>query len=642
MLSNETIKQISPDLIFKNDQTVIKSEWNYSFWNRKQIRIKVTSSGELAVQTIAQNTLARLTSKILKLFSRNYFKSIGKKIESFNFSGFSLPSNLAVPLSEQKQKDLLEIQSQQLALYFLPTHKKLSDLGSELIEVALQNPEKCGQAVRIKILDLCQEILDFQLKFSEELQKDLPPAELYAKFQEYEKQAEIFCEEFPKILMDFIAKSTVEMPLTPSIYKYLDLLDCAKTRVAELKARLQFTSADWLEREIEKTINLSPDQEKLAIESLEDALDCIGEDTGFAVQLESLPHDSPYEQQLKGLVISEIRQTLTNFGNNLETKQKAYDKLIQNTTEINSWHQDFARFFETTQEKAKIYSEKHNRFESLIPGFEAGMQWISSNDPWIDLENLDRHSLIKHKNNVEHFCASTLNFIENETQVEKIAKLTPQYAALNTQVSLKIDQLHEKQYLHRAELEKIQNEHARSIANISASLSNSKECQSYVQILEKAIHALKNKFEEIEKNPDIALIDQLAGLEKIQSPIYDEIRSQLIDEAKTQLDAFVDVLQDYQKILSDALPILKETGSDILEQLIELEQAIQAKIAEAQALTVDFKTRLHFWELFNSDVKINELPTAKLKDYMNKVSCLVLTGIDEIIQEAENIGIKFN
>lgn len=658
--TKELSRNLSSQLPFKTDQNIIKSDWKSSIWGRKQVRIKVESSGELTIQTIAQNAFARLASKFLKFISCNTFKSVGKKVQSFTFAGYALPSNLSIPLSEQKHLKLMEIQSKQLALFFLPSHKKLSDLGSELIEIALRDPENCDQTIRAKIIDMCQEILDFQLLSTEEFQKDLSPAELYAKLQEYERQTEIFCKEFPIILKDFIEKNNQEKAAirpveTPgfiiSKQKYLTLLDLAKAYAVELKDRLQFTSADWLEREIAKTIEKLANEEehplslKLAIESLEDALDCIEEDADHAAQLQALPIDSPYEQTLKDLVISEIRQTLAEFSEDLEATQKEVIWLFKNTNE-GPLYQNLLHFFEASKLKAKMLAEKHDSFESWIPGLEAGRHWMNpwlgNNDPLINLENLDRNRLITHKIHVDNYCAETLDFIENETQVEKILKLIPQYEKLNARASLKMDQLPEDQYLHKTELEKIKNDHEKSIANIASSLSSSTKCLRYVKTLEKAIDALQNKLDEIEKNPEMDPIEQLIGLKTLESPLYDVLRMKLIDHSKIQLTAYVEILNHYQEILSAAIPILKENNPNIMDNLLELENAIKAKISEGQALTVDFATRLHFWELFRSEVAVEDLPPLQLKGYLNKVSRLVLTGIEDIIQKAAYSGIKFD
>jgi hypothetical protein len=646
---NEINANISSSFPFKTEQNVIKSDWQYSIWGRKQVRVQVTPSGELAVQTVAQNAMAYLASKLLKFLLCNKPISIGKNVTSFTFSGFTLPSNLAVPLSEQKQKELIEAQSRQLALFFLPTHKKLSDLGSELIEAALQDPESCGQAVRKKILDMCQEILDFQLAFTEEIQKDLSPEELFAKFQFYDKQAEKFCKEFPIILKDFIEKNKEvqepvnEVPIEAPAQltnKYLELLESAKTLVEELKKRLQFTSADWLEGEIEKTeARLSTEQKtplslKLAIESIEDALDCIEEYTDFVVQLQALPLDSPYEQPLKDLVISEIRQTLDQFSNAIDAEEKEIHKLLPQSP----WLQDLVRFFETARQKTKMLAENHNSGESSM------LSWMAENDSLIPLEALDRHRLIKHKRHVEQYCSSTLNFIKNETQVKKILRLRQQYEELNNLASLKMAQLPETQYLYRAHLAKIKSEHESAIRNISSSISDSIDCRLYVQALEKGIKAIQSKLDEIEEYPEIDLIDQVIELKALKFPLelYGPLRSKLIEDSKVQLRIFVEVLSQYQNILSDAIPILQESHPEMIESLSHLEDAIQSKISQAEALMVDFTTRLHFWQLFGSPVAVDELPMQQLKDYMNTVTHLVLPGIEEINKEAENIGIKFN
>lgn len=655
-MQTEISKKISSQLPFKSDPTVIKSDWVNSTWSRKQIRIKVETSGELTIQSISQNAFARLASAILKFSSCIPFSSVGKKVKSYTFAGYTLPTNLAAPLSEQKRKNLLEIQCNQLGLLFLPSHKKLSDLATELIDFALLDPESCDQAVRSKIVDLCQEILDLQLQFTQEFQKDLSPEELYAKFQEFEKQAKTFCEEFPIILKTFIEKNNLakEPPeeLKPAIKKYSELLDFAKAHVVELKERLQFTSAEWLEKEIhtisEKISNEGKNFHSLksAIESLEDALDCTEEETSYAAQLQALPVDSPSEQKLKGLVIGEIREILAKFSEDMEAKQNAFIKLLQGS-EPSAWQQDLLRFFDSSKAKAKLLAESHDTFESSIPGFETGRHllnpWIGNTNPLVELEALDRSSLIQHLSNVDDYCSSTLDFLEAETQTEKIFELIPQYKELDTRVVTKLAQLEkEGQYLHAAELGKIKKDSEQSLTALFSSLSSSTKCHRYAKTLEKSIEALNKKLTEIEKNPEIDSTEQLIGLKQLESPFYEPLRLKLISDSKTQLTAYMEVLERYQEILTAGIEVLKESNAELAESLLEFETVIQDKISEAQALTVDFATRLHIWQLFRSEVAVDDLPPQQLKDYLEKVSHLVLTGIEDTIQEAAYCGIKFD
>lgn len=664
---NEISENILYNLSFKNEQTTIKNDWKYSIWGRNQIKIKIASTGELAIQTVAQNTLDFLTSKFFKLFTSS--KNIGKKVQSFNFNASEFPLNLTL-LSEKKQKEIIKIQDERLGLYFLAMHKNLSDLGSELIKTALRDSKNCDQAVRSKIFDMCQEILDFQQEFTDVLQKDLTSAALYAKFQDYEKQAERLCKEFPSLLQDFIQKNkeaketTIEelqevIPLSETAEvlltlkkEYLDLLYFARDQVIKLNGKFQFTSAEWLEKTIKKIVKqLVNDKEgslslKMAIESLEDALDCIEENINFTQQLQSLAVDSPYEQQLKDFVIAEIKQFLATYSEKFVAKEKEINELLKDS-ENSSWHQDLMHFFEVTQQKIKILAENYNFFESTIPGFETGLHWINqwignNQDPLIAIETLDRHLLIKHKAYVEHFCSNAFEFIQSETQVERIVDLRKHYMDLQAKALLKKSQLDEKEYLHLTELEKIMNEQERSVTSISSSLTSSNNCHYYVNVFSKAIEAMKSKLIEIENHPEIDPINQLIELKKLESPLYDTLRSKLINESKVQLKLFVDTLTSYQEILCAAIPLLKENHPPIIDPLINLEEKIKTKISKAQALMVDFITRLYLWQCFSSNIAVDELPPFQLKEYRSKVSHLVSTEIEEIIQEANNIGIKFN
>lgn len=434
--------------------------------------------------------------------------------------------------------------------------------------------------------------------------------------------------------------------------EYLELLDIARAHALKLKEQCQFTSAEWLEDEIEKAIiQLSEDKEgalslKHAIESLEDALDCAEDKVDFASQLEILPPNSPYEQELKNLVILDIRHALAKFSEEFEKKENEIQALLHNS-EHSSWYQDLIQFFEATKQKMTSLAENYHSFESTIPGLESGLHWINQKlgndtDLLTPLNALDRHLLIKHKVYVEHFCSSSLQALINQTQVEKIKDLTRQYLDIKNRALLIKDRLDETQYLYHAELEEILNEADESISAISSSLTDCGKCQDYVNILSNAIEALAEELAEVEEYPKVDPMDQLIELMEIESPAYDTLHSKLIQETKNQLKAFVDILTRYQEILTAAIPILEENHPHMIDKLTNLEEMINSKKIEAQGLMVDYATRFNFWQLFNSNVAIEKLSPHQLKEYKNKVFNLMLTGLEEINQEAENIGIKFN
>lgn len=181
---------------FKRDQTIIKSSWSNSIWNRKQVRIRVEDSGELSIQVVAQNTFARLTSTLLQFFSCGRIKSFGKKVVSLTQPGYLVP-NLDVPLSEKTQKDILDIQTKKLALTLLSSCKRLNQLGEKLCRDALSQTE--DPAIMEKVLQMNQEILDMQLPLTQQFQQDISPEDLYKNIQAFEAKAQTICEQYPLI-----------------------------------------------------------------------------------------------------------------------------------------------------------------------------------------------------------------------------------------------------------------------------------------------------------------------------------------------------------------------------------------------------------------------------------------------------------
>lgn len=203
MSSAEPINcHFSHKIPFKTNQDVIKSSWKSTLWCHKQVRIFIDPEGKLAIQTIAQNAFARLASTILKFLSCGKIKSFGKKVISFAPTRYALPSDLAAPLSPSKQNLLFDIQCQRLTQFFLPSYKSLNDMGSQLYDYALS---RCtDQEVNAKVMDLHLEILNFEQILNEEVQKDTTPEDLHNKFQNFEAEAKIMCQEYPAILEKFI------------------------------------------------------------------------------------------------------------------------------------------------------------------------------------------------------------------------------------------------------------------------------------------------------------------------------------------------------------------------------------------------------------------------------------------------------
>ena len=724
-------------LPFKADHAMIKSEWKSSIWNRKQVRILVETSGELSIQTIAQNTFSRIASFLLKSFCCGRFKSLGKKVESYTSSGYILPSDLAVPLSEKKKKDLFDLQCGHLALLFLPSHKSLNDLGSQLYDYAFS--QNGDTEVTARVMKRHQEILDFQLALVSERQKDILPAELYKKFQAFEAQTQMLCQQYPSLIKELIeekkqakvrtalepqeslltskkelilpqkapvslvtappstqasiqektlpqetstssllrekeeekfggdheepqslaaeiktqvtiATSFPEAPLS-SKQKYLELLNSAKQRVSDLRNSLQFISADWLEHQIEKELARSYFLEeeghlKAALEALEDAIDSSEENISYVAQLLALPKDSPNEQMLKDKIITDIRDQLREFAKTLKAKKEDIRQLLKHSKE-NPWHLALNQFFEMTHSHAEKLGYFHNSFESWIPGFQTAMvlinPWIGNKDPLLKLETLDRKDLAKHHAFVEHSCKAALNFLESETHCADILKWRPYYDQVDLLATTKYQQLEEDgQYLNLALLENLQKKQREILNKALSSLSNSFKTLEYAQALQTAFELIQQQLHEIETHSEIDPLEQLLALKKLSSPYYDSLHSRLVNNAKTQLKAYTDILSHYKTMLAATILVLAERKSNILNTLSAIDEKIAEKINEANALTTDYVTRLHVWQIYSSQIPLNTLPPAKLKEYLDTVSQLVQAGITEISYAAAEAGFKFD
>lgn len=759
---------------FKKDENTIKSQWNSSLWNRKQIRIRIGSSGELSIQTVAQNTFARLASALLKFFSCGHIKSFGKKVVDFSQPGYLLPK-LDVPISEQKQQAILDLQCGHLVLTLLPSQKRLHDLGTQLCNAVLDQEENAE--VNEKVLSMHQEILDLQLPLIQDLQKGISPHELHIKLQAFEAQANLMCEQYPKLLLDFIEESrqkgqekklkqeeetvphptaepttppvqepvtstplepveteipivametelsltptetetptltisteepilsteeplpyseeptltdpsislpedlpsvpntpikeqvsqpeipisetpasipSVTVPLTPK-ETYLNLLKFAEDHVADLKKRYQFTSANWLQEEINAVTEQSPELSddaktlKSAIEALEDALDSTEENTSPLNQLLALPLNSADEQPLKDLVIADIRQSIQKFTETFKAQENAIRELLKNTKDC-PWHKSLNAFFEKTTLTVGTLAHSHDNFESWIPGVQAGKHlinaWTSNQDSMQTLETLDKNTLAQHHASVERSCSTALQFLENETLVTKNLKLLAEYQEVRAVIDTKIPQLkQEGQYLHVEHLESLHKQHAAIIQKLSSSLSSAAQASKYAAALEAASLALKKQLGEIETIGDIASLQQLTALSSLSSKYYEVLHQRLVENARTQLNAYIDLLKTYQNMLNTVIPVMQEQNNQLLDQVIAIRNKVTTKMAEATSLTTDYTVRLHLWQIFSQQVPLSQLPPNKLYAYLENVTKVVDQGLFEVNEDAALAGFKFD
>ena len=239
---------------------------------------------------------------------------------------------------------------------------------------------------------------------------------------------------------------------------------------------------------------------------------------------------------------------------------------------------------------------------------------------------------------VEKFCQATLNYLENETQFENIQRLRLQYNELSSFAESKLTNLQvDGQFLILARLEKNKQYHDEILAKASLSLSSPSKMLHYAQSLQRAVEATQKELDEMEKNPKINPIEQLSALRNFSHTHYTALHTRLVNNAKTQLAAYKNILNQNLQMISAVIPALTNNKN----VMTAIETKIKTKICEADALTVNYATRLHFWNIFNSSVSLNELPPHQLRNYLNQISQLVQAGILEITQDANNAGFRF-
>lgn len=681
---------------FKNQPHIIKSAWNRSFWNRKQVRIRIETSGELSIQVITQPIFARIASTVLKFLSRGKIKSFGKKVVSFTQPGYSLPK-LEIPLSEKKEKAVFDLQIGNLALTFLPSYQRLNELGTALCDYALQYSS--DSQVMEKVLALHLEIVNLQLSLTQDFQSDVSPVELYKKIQTFETQSQIACERYPLLLKECIetpkkTKETGEFTQNESLatspdsieleerlidplasresekidhppiqtrpsevtsspkHIYSQLLSDVQSEIQDLKDRGQLTSAAWLHNEMETIVaiqNVKGEETHAlteAIESLENALDSVEKNVSFISQLADLPADSPLETTLKRYTIQEIQESLVHFRTQLnEQEKKLFSFLTKNPK--NPWLLALKAFFTEAHSKALSLADFHDSFESWIPGLQTGRHylnnWLGNHDPLKRLSTLDRYDLVKHHDSVQKFCQHTLAFLQKETHLEKIFELQQAYDKSIAQVEEEsVNLLKQGQYLHLAHLQKTQKTQTALVAKAFSSISSSRQAFQYAQTLQAAQTTFAEVIHHIHETGEISPIKQLVELKKLGSPHYFTLHQLMVKNGQTQLSAYIFILNRYQKMLNQVIPILKEQQNESWEQLTHLSSRISLKITEATSLTTNDVVRSHVWQIFSSPVPLNDLSPAQLQSYLEKIMEISQHGISEITEDAAKAGFKFN
>jgi hypothetical protein len=424
--------------------------------------------------------------------------------------------------------------------------------------------------------------------------------------------------------------------------------------VKDLISRNQFVSAELLEQQINKinTQLSSKGQDensiKFATESLENALDCTEQNMSLMDQLHAIDEDSQYKDHLKKLILKDIRETLTRFNDTFESKIK---DIAQLDIIEGPWHQSLRDFYKTIKDDTDALKSRADVTISNIPfGFQTAIRlgcsliriFDKTFETKMPLEVADAKDFAVHKSLIDLHCANALHFLENETKVERILNFRKEYQELMSSLAEKCGQLEQSgQYYHLAVLERVKNKQDANIRKAAMSLSDTSSCERYALTLAMAVAGVKIKLDEIE-NHATDPFEQLIGLKQLSSPFYKTLHNQIVESSKEKLESYIHTLLDYQTTLSDYLPALEEKQSELAEPLKAIEAKIQSKIAKAQALRIDYTTRLRFWQIFGAPVPLSELPPYRLKEYADMVALVVASGMGEIAEDAAAVGFKFD
>lgn len=191
---------------FKTD-TTIKSEWHYSLWNRKQVRVLVDSTeatpSRLIIQELAQSSIAYLINKLLKCLTGHKSSWFDKHVQSVKIEENTLPAGLILPFSTQKQEAITKIQRNTLIAKSHESFGHLVKLGSKLFENAALE----SQEVKLKTVEMNLKILELSDPLNQISSEDLPIAELQAKYQAFKAKVDMMQKEYSIQLEALIEKN---------------------------------------------------------------------------------------------------------------------------------------------------------------------------------------------------------------------------------------------------------------------------------------------------------------------------------------------------------------------------------------------------------------------------------------------------
>lgn len=410
---------------------------------------------------------------------------------------------------------------------------------------------------------------------------------------------------------------------------YQDTLLLASNIIVDMRKRLQLTNALWLEDVVAQQkdgIDFTDSDYKNAQEAIEDAIDS-RDDISYVEQLQVLPEDHEGIPVLKNALISDLHSQLKMASAELETKKGQLLSLMKNTPE-NDFSKGLIDFIDTSRTHMAALESTHTVFKNWVTGYQE--------DSAVD--SLTKSQLPGYKHAVDTTIAAALEKIESSTCMKRSLRVQLSYEVLNQSAISTIAILIEKNnFLAAHKLADAQKKHAQHLKFISENMSSASAMKSYADGLEAAVKELAQLL-ITSQIPPLALIEQLSQLESLNSPYYKTLQKHFIDTTIAKIGAYTSRLDRYQTLLRAAIPIFEQQEADKLPALSRIEEKIIEKKIEIEGLKTTFWTRLHFWELLPVEIPLDDLPTAKLREYAGTIDNLIKQGLAELENEAEQAG----
>lgn len=406
--------------------------------------------------------------------------------------------------------------------------------------------------------------------------------------------------------------------------RYQKVYNEAISTISELREQCQYTNAYWLLRVVaqqKSALNKSFNSNTLnaanlnsARENIENVLDSMAF-VPFLDQLLSLPENSREEQPLKTALLAQQRQVLLEATAKLDDQKDAFIDICKQPS---PWRQAMLDFMDESKAKMLKLAEPQ------------------------ETERLVRGQLKHYTESVAAIVRSTEAHIQDECCLDRLVLFRPLYDTLDKLAAEKLPMLTSNgDFLHLHALEGVRTTFADKIKSAEANLTSKANITAYAAWLESGISALKNTLEEVNAETSADPITQLDRLKALNSPHYQTLHQRLINNSQVKLNAYVLLLERYQKLLVEAIPLLTLKYPHVVSACQVIKEKVATKQSQVDALRTNFTVRLNFWDLFPGKVPLKDLPPAQLSEYLKFIDTTIQTNLQELTEDAAKIGFKW-